>query len=492
MTITSCCCLRSLHDADAMMMGEFQGTDRQTIFSEPSVSLSNLLYSQLPLNRRWCVFLLKKSTKEVMRVFALSSLVCAGIASLPEDAQAFVSSTLPAAIVSSGRSLRDHADVGSSIGVCNNVQRDRIYGAKHLKRSLVLYAAKRGGAMARKKSKEQGGKTGTSSDSSGGGFGGTSSKPTDASMSGLQGSRSQQGEGGREIYSLPALYDLAFGYRNYEEEVDFLLNAHRKYSGQESTNGPSDILELAVGPARHSISCLRENGGKIKSVTAVDLSSDMVQYGKENADQELGDAGTGGLRDAFSYLQEDMRSYCLGDGKESRRESLDSAWILLGSMQHLVTNDDVIDCFQSTANALRPGGTLIIELPHPRETFTMVECTRNGWEVPLEDDEGTEYGELKVIWGDDDDPFDPIRQVRDFTVALELTGVDENDTSGEMKKLQSMKEVVPMRLFTAQEMDALARCAGLRVVAMYGALSEEVAVDSDNEAFRLVCIMRKE
>jgi len=347
--------------------------------------------------------------------------------------------------------------------------------------------------MARKKTKEQGGqKVGTSS--SGGGFGGSSanSKPTDALTNGVQGSRPKQGEGGREIYSLPALYDLAFGYRNYEEEVDFLLNAHRQYSGQEGSAGPSNILELAAGPGRHSITCLRENIGIVKSATAVDLSSDMVQYGQENADQELGDSGTGGLRDAFTYLQEDMRSYCLGDETNPRKESIDSAWILLGSMQHLTTNDDVIDCFQSTFNALRPGGTLIIELPHPRETFTMVECTRNGWEVPLEDDEGTEYGELKVIWGDDDDPFDPIRQVRDFTVALELTGVDENDTDGEMKQLQSVREVVPMRLFTAQEMDALARCAGLRIVAMYGALSEEVDVDNDDEAFRLVCILRKE
>ena len=348
--------------------------------------------------------------------------------------------------------------------------------------------------MARKKSKEQGGKAGKSSSS--GGFGGpsTNSKATDTSTPDTaQNNRSKQGKGGREIYSLPALYDLAFGYRNYEEEVDFLLNAHRQYSGQEGSAGPSNILELAAGPGRHSITCLRENGGTVKSATAVDLSSDMVQYGQENADQELGDAGTGGLRDSFTYLREDMRSYCLDtDETNSRKETIDSAWILLGSMQHLTTNDDVIDCFQSTSNALRPGGTLIIELPHPRETFAMVECTRNGWEVPLEDDEGTEYGELKVIWGDDDDPFDPIRQVRDFSVALELSGVDENDADGEMKQLQSVREVVPMRLFTAQEMDALARCAGLRVVAMYGALSEEVAVDSDDEAFRLVCILRKE
>jgi hypothetical protein len=60
-----------------------------------------------------------------------------------------------------------------------------------------------------------------------------------------------------------------------------------------------------------------------------------------------------------------------------------------------------------------------------------------------------------------------------------------------MKTLQKVREVVPMRLFTSQEIDALARCAGLEVVAMYGALSDEVPVDSEDEAFRLVCVMRK-
>ena len=426
------------------------------------------------------------------------SLICiVAVVSLPEPAQAFLSGATRAPLQSSGISNCRQSMAGGPSFKCDFLRR-----SGRIQSDIIRYdhpsslcAAKRGGAMARKKSKERGDKAGKSSSS--GGFGGpsTNSKATNASMTpnAAKNNRSKQGEGGREIYSLPALYDLAFGYRNYEEEVDFLLNAHREYSGQEGSAGPSNILELAAGPARHSITCLRENGGTVKSATAVDLSSDMVQYGQENADQELGDAGTGGLRDAFTYLREDMRSYCLdNDETNSRKESIDSAWILLGSMQHLTTNDDVIDCFQSTSNALRPGGTLIIELPHPRETFTMVECTRNGWEVPLEDDEGTEYGELKVIWGDDDDPFDPIRQVRDFTVALELSGVDENDADGEMKQLQSVREVVPMRLFTAQEMDALARCAGLRVVAMYGALSEEVAVDSDDEAFRLVCILRKE
>jgi hypothetical protein len=132
---------------------------------------------------------------------------------------------------------------------------------------------------------------------------------------------------------------------------------------------------------------------------------------------------------------------------------------------------------------------MVIELPHPRETFTMVECTRNSWEVPLEDENG-EYGELKIIWGDDDDTFDPIRQVRDFTVAMDLN-VDNKDESFDESDLQSVREVVPMRLFTFQEIDALGRVCGFEVGSLYGALSDEIDVNNEDEAFRLVCVLRK-
>ena len=169
---------------------------------------------------------------------------------------------------------------------------------------------------------------------------------------------------------------------------------------------------------------------------------------------------------------------------ESSLQKFDSAWILLGSLQHLQTNDDVLSCFESAHEALKLGGTLIIELPHPRETFSMVECTKNGWEVPLEDETGKECGELRIVWGDETDTFDPITQVRQFTVSFDLTGTDEEDK-------QSVRQVVPMRLFTAQEIDALARCSGFEVVARYGALDKDVEVNDEDEAFRLVCALCK-
>jgi SAM-dependent methyltransferase len=278
----------------------------------------------------------------------------------------------------------------------------------------------------------------------------------------------------KSIYSLPALYDLAFGYRSYQDEVDFLLEAHEAHSS--SRQAPTRVLELAAGPARHSLTALSRTDSPVKSVTAVDLSPEMKEYALQLAHEVLSSQQQDD--ECFEYICSDMREPL---GKE---ETFDSAWILLGSLQHLQTNQDVVKCFSSAHDALKPGGTLILELPHPRETFSMVECTKNGWEVPLEDETGEEYGELQIVWGDETDTFDAIQQVRQFTVSFDLKTTQEKDR-------QSVRQIVPMRLFTAQEIDALATCSGFEVVAMYGALDKDVAVDDEDEAFRLVCVLQK-
>ena len=327
------------------------------------------------------------------------------------------------------------------------------------------------------------------------GFGSTSSSPpiiaTEDDATAVSGNEKAQQQLSpsekRHIYSLPALYDMAFGYRNFEEEVAFLIGQHQLL--HEGTP-PNRILEIAAGPARHSIYALQS--AYTKYATAMDLSSEMVEYGKDIAGQELSAATNSDgdrLLDSFNYVEADMRSFDV-DGLH------DSAWILLGSLQHLTTNEEVISCFESIHKALSPEGTLIIELPHPRETFSLVECTRNGWEVPLEDENGREYGELEIVWGDDDDAFDPIRQVRQFTVSMELKldseGIEGGKAGRENRdELQSVREVVPLRHFTAQEINALARIAGFKVSSFHGALAENVDVNDEEEAFRLVCVLQK-
>lgn len=345
----------------------------------------------------------------------------------------------------------------------------------------ILHAAKRrGGAMSRRKSQEESNVASTT-------------KGFDSEATSTTSTQTIPASKPNTIYSMPSLYDLAFGYRCYEEEVEFLLDAHNKYSTSEK-NVPIRILELAAGPSRHSLMALSEHPpSSVESVVALDLSQEMVNYGIENADFELG--STGGRRDSFEYACGDMRDFT---GLSFSAKKFDTAWILLGSMSHLLTNDDVIKCFSSIRSALKPGSTVIVELPHPRETFSMGECTRNGWTVPLVEDEDEEYGELNIVWGDEDDEFDPIAQVRHFTVAMTLKVNNPEDIPKEDPLFLQMnedgktevKEIVPMRLFTLQEIDALARCAGLEMVAKYGALDEEVAMTDEDDAYRMVCILR--
>ena len=274
----------------------------------------------------------------------------------------------------------------------------------------------------------------------------------------------------KKIYSAPALYDLAVGYRNYEEEVEFLLEAHKQFSGAKER--PKNIIEIASGPARHSISALNSNS--IQKATALDLAPEMVEYGTEVATNELKDDNLS----QFKFVCDDMRTFTVDDGP------YDSAWILLGSLQHLTTNQDVISCFFAVHRALAPKGSLILELPHPNELFQMIDSTKNSWEVPLEDENGSEYGELQVTWGDDGDEFDAITQIRQNTVVLELKGVENAES-------QNVRDIVPLRLFTAQEMELLAQCGGFEVAALYGALSDEVDVTDEDIAYRLVCVLRK-
>ena len=253
------------------------------------------------------------------------------------------------------------------------------------------------------------------------------------------------------IYDAPSLYDAAFGFRDFEDEVDFLCAAHERHG--RPGGAPSKILELAAGPARHAV----EAASRGMEATAVDLSEAMVRCGTQIAkeeDVEL-DYRVGDVREPLPFTE-----VC-------------SAWLLLGSVGHLLTNDDALRCFQRAKDALKPGGTLILELPHPRETFRVDGVSEDGWDVPFEG------GDLRVRWGAEEDAFDPLTQIRQASVAFETDGT-------------SITDVVPTREYTLQELRLLSKAAGFVDVATYGALDPEfVAADDDELAYRLVVVLTK-
>ena len=89
----------------------------------------------------------------------------------------------------------------------------------------------------------------------------------------------------------------------------------------------------------------------------------------------------------------------LQDGQQA-----DAAALLLGSIGHLLTNEDAIQCFIATAAALRPGGLLIVELPTPEDLFDGAFILGDAWDAHLDGQE------IVVTYGQDDDSFDPLSQ----------------------------------------------------------------------------------
>ena len=62
------------------------------------------------------------------------------------------------------------------------------------------------------------------------------------------------------VYGAPALYDLAFGYRDFARECAFLRGVYERRWGRP----PQSFLELAAGPARHALQMDMENGALVQ------------------------------------------------------------------------------------------------------------------------------------------------------------------------------------------------------------------------------------
>lgn len=57
---------------------------------------------------------------------------------------------------------------------------------------------------------------------------------------------------------------------------------------------------------------------------------------------------------------------------------------MLGSMMHLLSNEDALGLFRAVHRALAPGGRFVVELPHPGDLFdaTLIdpEAQSESWE----------------------------------------------------------------------------------------------------------------
>ena len=254
------------------------------------------------------------------------------------------------------------------------------------------------------------------------------------------------------VYDDPEAYQLAFSYRDFPAEVDAILSYLRRRGA-----GTARVLELAAGPADHALEFARRGIG----ATALDLSAAMVEYAAERA------------RSAdlpLSAVQADMTDFELA-------EKHDFALLMLDSAAHIHDLDAFVGNLQSVGRALREGGRYFLEMTHPAEFFGATTLTDRSWSVH----EGSVSA--NVQWSPSG-PVDPITQIQEFTVSIE---VDDGDT-----RVKTISHSIRQRCWTATEFEAVVRLSGCFVIeTQLGALDLETPFGSGEDSWRMVSVLRK-
>jgi SAM-dependent methyltransferase len=141
-----------------------------------------------------------------------------------------------------------------------------------------------------------------------------------------------------EVYQQARYYDIAFGFVNVAEQLDALFEPLiRRYS----LIPVQSVLDVCCGPSPQ----LRESARRGYSATGLDLSQAMLGYLRDMADREQVTVET---------VQADLRDFRLA-------RSVDFAYILMGSIIYVGSNEGLLSHLSAMAAALNSGGLYLLE-----------------------------------------------------------------------------------------------------------------------------------
>ena len=248
------------------------------------------------------------------------------------------------------------------------------------------------------------------------------------------------------VFDFPRAYEMAFSYRDVPHEVDALLKWHG--------GGVASALEVAAGPADHAL----ELAARGLSASTMDLNPAMCVRATERA-TERGLALTG-------VTNADMVAFDLG-------RQFDLVFCLIDSLAHVLDLESLTAHLACVRRHLAPGGAYVVETLHPADGFGVGEHTETDWTVERD---GVR---VRVRWGQGDEPMDPVTQVTNAVVTIDVCG-----PWGE----QRIEETMAQRFWTRDELRAAARIAGLEVTAQYGDFDSR-ALDAER-AWRMISVLR--
>ena len=258
----------------------------------------------------------------------------------------------------------------------------------------------------------------------------------------------------RKTYSLPEIYDIAFGFRDVPAEVDFLCETTQKHLGRRMESA----MELACGPAYHTREMARRN----LIAHGLDLEPAMVTYTRQLAAQELL---------AAEIYQGDMRTF-------TGARTYDLVYILMASFAQLETNQDILDNLNCAAELLSDGGIYIICTAHPRDFYgDEKKSAETHWTMTRGD------STVETSWGGENQQFDPLTEVDDIVVSFTVTtpeGTIRHDFPDRYRRCSMMT------------FQALVQLSGrFRIVEMYGALDSTLKLSNDPRCWRFVPVLKK-
>lgn len=257
------------------------------------------------------------------------------------------------------------------------------------------------------------------------------------------------------LYDLAEAYDIAFDFRDLGEECDKLDSLCQRHRGVV----PRSFLDVACGSGYHCIEYAKRG---IQSV-GLDLSVSMLDYARKKAERH---------RAHVKFIQGDMRDFSLP-------VPVDLAFCAMSTFHHLLTTDDIIRHLCAVASNLTDEGLYVIEAEHPRDAFGITQTLKHEWEAERD---GIV---VKSSWGLPSDRFDPITQIVDTKVRL-----DVYLPNGAAR--QTHEFTTQLRRLTFQEFMLLIAASGVfEPVEWLGRLTPECPLTNDTESIRMVPVLRK-
>lgn len=256
-----------------------------------------------------------------------------------------------------------------------------------------------------------------------------------------------------KLYEIPFLYDLAFRRLGIGNHVDALIECHDRLRSEYQLQS---ILELASGPGRHALEFAYRN----YRAAVVDSSQEMCQYAAKIA--------------AGNNLE--LNVNCLDMRDFSIAEKFDLAMIMLNSIGHVHSTEDLDRHIETVWRHLNPHGLYVIEAHYP--PWRDAEALKvSSWKMEL-----NEF-QLSIDFGTADDDYDSQTHIR--KLKLRIYGRLMNDEI-------DFSDFLTIRSWSQEDLEKAFERTGLfKIAAKLGSLDLNDVFHPD-QAERLVYVLQKD